>query len=538
MRKVVTGDRVAQLRNPDPFAVPAWRSPVYQTPFGIVVLIQAARLIGRLVRLLARHPLAVSAVIAGVLLWRVIGWPGLTALAASAAVALVVWRWRFPASFDRFVATPARGRWRAWHYRRRWGPVMTIGRLAPAYQGRILLPVLGKVTSSGYTDRVAVRLVSGQSAADFAARADNLAHGFGAVLCRVRSARAGALVLEFVRRNALAAIIPAQPISAQVNLRALPVGRREDGQVWLIRVHGTHVLIAGATGAGKASLLWSIVRSMLPALPIPAHADLRALPVGRREDGQAWLVRAHGTHVLIAGATGAGKASLLWSIIRAMLPAMAAGLVRVWAADPKLMELAFGRALFDLYGRYAADPEAIVTLLEDAVAEMQARAARFAGRHREHTPTTEHPFVVILVDEVAFLTAYQPDRQLRDRVKATLATLTTQGRAVGFCVIAALQDPRKEVMSIRNLFPDRIAMRLDEPEQVDMVLGDGARDRGALADLIPTEAATGAGVAYVRLETDPDPVRVRAAWVTDTDIRAMTADCAPRLRPVKAGAAA
>jgi len=29
-----------------------------------------------------------------------------------------------------------------------------------------------------------------------------------------------------------------------------------------------------------------------------------------------------------------------------------------------------------------------------------------------------------------------------------------------------------------DLFPDRIAMRLDEPEQVDMVLGDGARDRG------------------------------------------------------------
>jgi S-DNA-T family DNA segregation ATPase FtsK/SpoIIIE len=33
-------------------------------------------------------------------------------------------------------------------------------------------------------------------------------------------------------------------------------------------------------------------------------------------------------------------------------------------------------------------------------------------------------------------------------------------------------------MSIRNLFPDRVVMRLGEPEQVDMVLGDGARDRG------------------------------------------------------------
>ncbi|MGN6173866.1 MAG: FtsK/SpoIIIE domain-containing protein [Streptosporangiaceae bacterium] len=242
----------------------------------------------------------------------------------------------------------------------------------------------------------------------------------------------------------------------------------------------------------------------------------------------------------LAGATGAGKASLLWSIIRAMLPAMVAGLVRVWAADPKLMELAYGRTIFDRYGRYAASPEAIVTMLEDAVAAMQARAAVFAGEHREHTPTVEHPFTVVLVDEVAFLTAYLQDRQLRDRIKAALATLTTQGRAVGYAVIAALQDPRKEVMSIRNLFPDRIAMRLDEPEQVDMVLGDGARDRGATADLISNDPATGAGVADVRLETDPDPVRVRAAGVTDADIRAMCAEHAPapEWRPIEGGAAA
>ena len=41
---------------------------------------------------------------------------------------------------------------------------------------------------------------------------------------------------------------------------------------------------------------------------------------------------------------------------------------------------------------------------------MQARAAQLAGKQRDHTPTTEHPFVVVLVDEVAFLTAYQPDK--------------------------------------------------------------------------------------------------------------------------------
>jgi DNA segregation ATPase FtsK/SpoIIIE, S-DNA-T family len=483
MRRVVTGEEIAQLRNPDPFAPPAWRSPVYRTPLPIVAIAHFVRMLVWLVRFVFRHPVLVLAAIAGGLMWRVTGWLALAALAVGIALILTIWWWRFPASFSRFVAGPARGQWRAWHYRRRWAAVMTIGRLAPVYQGRVMLPVLGKVSATAFTDRVRVRLVSGQSAADFAARAPNLAHGFGAMLCRVRTASPGSLVLEFVRRDALAAVIP--------------------------------------------------------ALAIPAHVDLRALPVGRREDGLPWLVRVHGTHVLIAGATGAGKASLLWSIVRAMLPAMVAGLVRVWAADPKLMELAYGRAIFDRYGRYAATPQAIVAMLEDAVEQMQARAAMFAGKRREHTPTAEHPFIVVLVDEVAFLTAYLSDRAIRDRIKAALATLTTQGRAVGYAVVAALQDPRKEVMSIRNLFPDRIAMRLDEPEQVDMVLGDGARDRGATADLIPTDPATGAGVAYVRLATDPDPVRVRAAWVTDADLRAMAAGYAPaeRVRPLRADAA-
>jgi S-DNA-T family DNA segregation ATPase FtsK/SpoIIIE len=56
-----------------------------------------------------------------------------------------------------------------------------------------------------------------------------------------------------------------------------------------------------------------------------------------------------------------------------------------------------------------------------------------------------------------------------------------------------------------------------------MVLGDGARDRGALADQISPLPYVGAGVGYVRLEASPDPVRVRAAYVTDADIMAMAA---------------
>jgi S-DNA-T family DNA segregation ATPase FtsK/SpoIIIE len=216
-----------------------------------------------------------------------------------------------------------------------------------------------------------------------------------------------------------------------------------------------------------------------------------------------------------------------------MFPLMQDGVVRVLAADPKLMELAFGRIIFDTYGEYAATPAAVAGMLERAVADMQARATRFAGYQRDHTPTAADPFTVVLVDEVAFLTAYQPDRKMRERIMNALATLTTQGRAVGYCVVAALQDPRKDVLAIRNLFPDRIAMRLDEPEQTDMVLGDGARDRGAACELISTDPLTGAGVAFVRLESDPDPVRVRAGWVSDHDIRGLAAQCVADTMPLE-----
>jgi DNA segregation ATPase FtsK/SpoIIIE, S-DNA-T family len=104
-------------------------------------------------------------------------------------------------------------------------------------------------------------------------------------------------------------------------------------------------------------------------------------------------------------------------------------------------------------------------------------------------------------------------------------------------VVAAWQDPRKEVLGIRNLFPDRIAMRLDEPEQVDMVLGGKTHERGAACELIPTDPATGAGVAFVRLESGPDPVRVRAGWVSDADIRAMAAQVTGPEEPTLAIAA-
>ena len=468
LRRPVSGEQLAQVDNPDPFAVPVWRSPVYRTPHVVIWVVQLVRLIWRVVRSAAVHPLLDATAGLLVFTWVKLGWPGLAAvvvvLVLVVSFALIALRLLRPDWFTRFAAGPARDKRRWWFYRRRWQAAMTLAGLAPTYRQRVLLPVLVKVRAFGAVDLVTVRMVTGQAPDDFADRSGNLAHAFPAQLCRVREAGPGSVTLEFVRADTLA-----DPI---------------------------------------------------PAFPVCPYVDLAVLPAGWCEDGQPWLLRLLGSHVLIAGATGSGKGSVIWSAVRAMLPAILGGWVQVWALDPKRMELSFGRGLF---ARYADQAAGMVELLEAAVGVMHDRAAQFGGLTRTFTPSVDFPFLVVLIDELAFLTAYQPDRDLRKRAEAAIATLTSQGRSVGVCVVGALQDPRKDVISLRNLFPTRIALRLDESDQVDMVLGDGARDRGALADQISPLPATGAGVGYVRLEGSPDPVRVRAAYVTDDDIRAMAA---------------
>jgi DNA segregation ATPase FtsK/SpoIIIE, S-DNA-T family len=463
-RNVVHGEQLAQVDNRDPFAAPVWRSPVYRTPEGVIWLVQLLRLIWRVLWFTVTHPAVAAIAGLAAITWLGLGWPGVAGLALAAVMGLAGLRVIHPEWFARFVARPVRDWWRWLFYRRRWKAAMTLAGLAPDYRGQPMLPVLAGVHRNGAVDLVRVGLVTGQAPAGFADRAENLAHAFGARLCRVRDISPGVLVLELVRADTLAD----------------PIG----------------------------------------ALPITGEVDLAGLPVGRCEDGSPWRLRLAATHVLIAGATGSGKGSVIWSLIRALLPAITGGWVQVWALDPKRMELSFGRALFH---RYACQAGAMVELLEAAVTEMHARAEQFGGRTRTFPLSTAFPFLVILVDELAFLTAYQPERDLRKRAEAAIATLTSQGRSVGVCVVGALQDPRKDVISLRNLFSTRIAMRLDESDQVDMVLGDGARDRGALADQISVLPWTGAGVGYVRLEDSPDPVRVRAAYVSDDDICAMAA---------------
>src|SRR5262249_33816467 len=133
---------------------------------------------------------------------------------------------------------------------------------------------------TAYGDRVAVDMVSGQTPEQWERCANALAHTFGALACKVSSPKPRRLVLEFVRVDALthtvnvvkvddepsgdtpAALTGARDQSTPVDLKALPLGVTENGGPWLLRLAGTHVLIAGASGAGKGSIIWGLVRAL------------------------------------------------------------------------------------------------------------------------------------------------------------------------------------------------------------------------------------------------------------------------------------
>lgn len=381
------------------------------------------------------------------------------------AVALSVgyagWAWLDAGSFRAWVTEPVRRRWLTWsRYTRTWEPTCTLHGLTATLGERTLTPTLRTVTIGRTTDVLAVRIVTGQSLADWHKRSDALAAAWRADRLTITSTAPGELRITLMRGDALA-----EPI-------ALP-------------------------------------------MPTPAtRVDLGAVRIGITETRHSWNLPLLGHHVLIAGATGAGKGSVLWSLIAGIAPAVKTGLVRLCVIDPKGgMELGAGAPMYTVFTHDATDTT--VELLRQLVKVMHTRANQLRGKTRLHTPTPAEPLFMVVIDEIAALTAYVTDRKIRTEIEQLLGLLLSQGRAVGISVVAAVQDPAKDTLPVRQLFTVRVGLRLTEATQTTMVLGQGARDAGAECDRIPDATP---GVGYMMVDGTAQPQRVRAFHVTDHDI--------------------
>jgi S-DNA-T family DNA segregation ATPase FtsK/SpoIIIE len=392
-------------------------------------------------------------------------------------VAGVLAWWRaHPASFDRWAAPHIRSTWRRWTaYRgRRWRDVLDECDLTREHRrtGQLLVPRIVRVRSiTPSVDVLTVRIVRGQETAMFADRAAALADALGAHQVAASRAKPGVVTIIVERR--------------------MPF---------------THTLDA-------------------PAIPDSVdEVDLTALDIGDDEFGRPFLLRIKGKPVLVVGGTGAGKSPFLWGPLRQMGPMIRAGLVRPWVIDLKGgVETDRGAPLFH---RWATDLPDALKLLEDFRASMVERQAWMRGAGLRDCPISyDTPYELLIIDELAMLTAYGDGPSVREALRL-LSVIMTQGRAAAHGLIAYVQEPTKDVVDVRDLFGVRICLGVAAASHVDMALGDGARDRGALADQIPGDPDY-AGIGFVIDPVTRLPVRFRAGWTSDADIDELVQRCAP-----------
>jgi S-DNA-T family DNA segregation ATPase FtsK/SpoIIIE len=417
-------------------------------------------------------------------------WLGFTSLAITAAVVAlgsVLWWWRGRVSFERWAGWRGRSWWQRWLVYAprmpRWlracrltvpdtGQPVTV-QVTPfrrsAVQPRMRprrdqVPRVVGVRARPSWDEVRVRLVPGQTPEEFDQAARALAVARGVARCQVRELGPRLVSIDYQRCDRLRQVVSCRDLA-------------------------TLAYIAGA------------------------DIDLRKVWSGRTEYGTDWLQPLAGGHTLTAGSTGAGKNSVGWCPIVSIAPAIRDGLVRVSGIDPKGMELAYGRRIFH---RYAVTSRDALALLDDLVEGMEQRKTEFAGRVRTVPVTREHPLELLEFDEIGALVRYVGDRKTREAIVDRVALLTTQGRALGYTVRGYVQEPTKDTVPVRELFPRRICLRVASKSHVAMVLGDQAYDRGAWANRIGESEP---GVGYLFGEGVREPLRIRAGWVPDETIK-------------------
>ncbi len=251
--------------------------------------------------------------------------------------------------------------------------------------------------------------------------------------------------------------------------------------------------------------------------------------LGKDVHGRARMVNlAAMPHVLIAGATGAGKSSLVNSFITSLLARTTPDDVRLVLVDPKRVELSHFAEVPHLLSPVIVHPKRAAEALQWIVREMENRyemLATVAVRDidgyeeglREGTlripPGMEHqyehmPFIVVVIDELADLMMVAP----RD-VEDAICRIAQMARAVGIHLVVATQRPSVDVVTglIKANIPSRIALMTSSQADSRVVL-----------DMNGAEKLVGHGDMLFAPGSASKPVRLQGAWVTEQEIQGIT----------------
>jgi S-DNA-T family DNA segregation ATPase FtsK/SpoIIIE len=254
--------------------------------------------------------------------------------------------------------------------------------------------------------------------------------------------------------------------------------------------------------------------------------SLLTLALGKSIDGTKYVADlAKMPHLLIAGATGAGKSVGVNTLVMSILYKAKPDEVKFIMVDPKRLELGLYADIPHLSTPIITDPKRAATALRWAVTEMERRykdlagyAVRNIGGYNEKIegyiregrlndvgdPFRKLPYIVIIIDELADLMMVSGKE-----VEESITRLAQMARAVGIHLVLATQRPSVDVITglIKANFPSRISFRVSSKVDSRTIIdGNGA------------ESLLGQGDMLFLPPGNSNVVRVHGAFVDETEI--------------------
>ena len=253
-----------------------------------------------------------------------------------------------------------------------------------------------------------------------------------------------------------------------------------------------------------------------------------SVALGKDVHGRAQLVNlTQMPHVLIAGATGAGKSSLINSFITSILMRADPDEVKLVLVDPKRVELVHFSDLPHLLVPVIVHPKRAAEALAWVVREMEQRYELLAmvgvrdidgyrvGMEEEtlrippgqEDRVVDFPYLLVVIDELADLMMIAP----RD-VEDAICRIAQMARAVGIHLVVATQRPSVDVVTglIKANIPSRIAL-----------MTSSQADSRVILDMNGAEKLVGHGDLLFAPSSASKPTRLQAAWVTEKEIQAV-----------------